>query len=217
MKFDLRRRTGFMSARWTPSVLAAWPLWMVMAVCVGLAFGGSGTRRILRYDRTAVAAGQWWRLFTGNFVHFGWIHVGLDLAGISLLWLLVGSRLAGWRWIAATIAGAWAVGLGLWWAWPQVAWYVGISGVAHTYWAAGALLLALTGAWEGWVLLFMLAAKLAWEQATGAGLPSSAALLHEPVLTSAHLVGAIAGIVAGVGLAGLEALVRRRERRSAHL
>jgi len=191
---------------------AAWPLWAVILVCVLLAAGGNDLRLMLRYDRGAVAAGQWWRLFTGNFVHLGWIHVGLDLSGLVLLWLLVGEHLRGWRWLAATVAGAWAVGLGLWWAWPQVTWYVGISGVAHTYWAAGALLLIAVRAWEGWVLILMLAGKLAWEQASGGGLPTSAALLHEPVLTAAHLIGAIAGVVVGAALIVIE---RRRRRPAA--
>lgn len=215
MEWDRKTPAGFAS-RLRALVCNAWPLWAVALTCAGLALGGPGLRLLLRYDRAGVAAGQWWRLFTGSFVHLGWIHVGLDLAGLGLLWLLVGERLSGWRWIAATVAGAWAIGLGLWWAWPQVGWYVGISGVAHTYWAAGAVLLIVAGAWEGWILLLMLGAKLAWEQVAG-GLPSSTALLHEPVLTAAHLIGAIAGMAFGIGLAGLAAVRHREARRAANL
>ncbi len=182
-----------------PPLRRAWPLWLVAAICIGLAFGGEPLRLALRYDRVLVAAGEWWRLFTGNFVHLGWMHVGLDMAGLVLLWILTGRQLYGWRWIAATVAGSWAVGLGLWWAWPNVVWYVGISGVAHTYWAAGALLLIAVREWEGWALLALLAGKLAWEQISGP-LPSSAAIMQEPVLTAAHLIGAIAGIVCGLAL-----------------
>lgn len=151
-------------------------------------------RLALRYDRAAIAAGEWWRLFTGNFVHLGWMHVGLDMAGLALLWILTCRRLYGWRWIAVTVAGSWAVGLGLWWAWPNIVWYVGISGVAHTYWAAGALLMIAAREWEGWALLALLAGKLAWEQVSGP-LPSSAFIMQEPVLTTAHLIGAIAGVI----------------------
>jgi len=211
MNFDRAGAPGFARGRLVRRLGAAWPLWAVAAPCLALAAGGTPVRLALRYERAAVAAGQWWRLFTGNFVHFGWVHVGMDLAGLALLWLLVGDRLRGWRWIAATVAGAWAVGLGLWWAWPGVAWYVGISGVAHTYWAAGALLLIAVRAWEGWILLAMLAGKLAWEQASGGGLPTSAALLHEPVLTAAHLIGAIAGVVVGAALVAGERVVQARD------
>ncbi len=209
---DQRRPASFTPRALAKAAVEAWALWVVVVVCVGLALGGTEVRGALRYERAAVAAGQWWRLFTGSFVHLGWVHVSLDLTGVGLLWLLVGRRLGGWRWLAATVAGGWAVGLGLWWAWPQVVWYVGISGVAHTYWAAGALLLIYAREWEGWALIVLLAGKLTWEQASGRGLPSSAALLHEPVLTSAHLIGAIAGVVVGLALVAGAVLSGRRAR-----
>lgn len=191
------------------NLAAAWPLWIVVLACAALQVGGEPVRLALRYQRAAIARGEWWRLFTGNFVHAGWTHLGLDLAGIALLWLLTGKVLEGWRWLLVTVAGAWAVGLGLWWAWPHLAWYVGISGVAHTYWAAGAVLLMAAGFWEGWALLVLLAGKLAWEQASGGGLPTSHALLQEPIVTSAHLVGAIAGIAVGVALLLTQLAARR--------
>lgn len=209
MNFDHKTSHRFAFYRWREWILLAWPLWMVVIVCVGLAFGGEPVRLALRYSRTGVADGEWWLLFTGNFVHLGWMHVALDMSGLVLLWILCGECLHGWRWLFATVAGSWAVGLGLWWAWPNVVWYAGISGVAHTYWAAGALLLIVARRWEGFALLILLAAKLAWEQASGAGLPTSDALMHAPVLVTAHLIGAIAGMVVGLGLVGFDWLRRR--------
>ncbi len=180
--------------RMSRTLWGSWPLILLITVIVSLEFGADPLRLMLRYARPEIVAGQWWRLFTGNFVHLGWWHVGLDLGGITLLWILVGDVLSGWRWILATLAGAWGVGLGLWWAWPHVIWYVGISGVAHTYWAAGALLLFTRRRWEGGALLALLAMKLGWEQAVGP-LPSSSDILHEPIVTSAHLIGAITGVM----------------------
>ena len=40
----------------------------------------------LVYDRAAILHGEWWRLWTGNFVHFGWLHFALDTG----LWFLIG-------------------------------------------------------------------------------------------------------------------------------
>ncbi|MGH8274661.1 MAG: rhombosortase [Gammaproteobacteria bacterium] len=193
-------------------VLLAWPMWVVVGVCVGLAFGGEPVRLALRYTHAGIAAGQWWRLFTGNFVHSGWVHLAMDMAGVILLWILCGERLYGWRWLLATVTGSWAIGLGLWWAWPNVVWVLGISGVSHTYWAAGALLLIAARRWEGPALLVLLAGKLSWEQGTGAGLPTSVELLHGPVLIQAHLIGAIAGMVVGMGLVAFDYVRRRREK-----
>lgn len=210
MIFDHNTTRRFAWNRLRGQILLAWPLWLVLIVCVGLGFGGEPVRLALRYARADLAAGQWWRLFTGNYVHLGWMHVALDSTGLVLLWVLCGDVLRGWRWLLATLVGSWAVGLGLWWAWPGVVWYVGISGVAHTYWAAGALLLIVKRRWEGWALLVFLAAKLTWEQASGTGLPTSDALLNGPVLTAAHLIGAIAGMVLGLALIGFDYYRRRR-------
>lgn len=210
MNFDHKTSYRFAMRTWRRYIVPAWPLWLVLAICIGLAFGGTPLRLDLRYDRLAVEAGQWWRLFTGNYVHLGWTHVLLDASGLVLLWMLCGEQLRGWRWLLATVAGSWAIGLGLWWAWPQTIWYVGISGVAHTYWAAGALLLMVARRWEGWALLVFLGGKLAWEQVRGAGLPSSVALMHEPVLVTAHLIGAIAGVVVGIGFILFDRYRRKR-------
>ncbi len=37
----------------------------------------------LIYDRHALVAGQWWRLWTGHLVHYGWLHFTVD-TGILL-------------------------------------------------------------------------------------------------------------------------------------
>jgi len=208
--FDHKTSRGFAFGRLRKQILLAWPLWTVLVICFGLGLGGETVRHALRYSRIGVAQGQWWLLFTGNFVHLGWMHILLDSAGLVLLWILCGECLRGWRWLFATIAGSWAVGLGLWWAWPNVVWYVGISGVAHTYWAAGALLLIMARRWEGYALLVFLAGKLAWEQASGTGLPTSDALLSGPILTTAHLIGAIAGVVVGLALIACDYWQQRR-------
>src|SRR4051812_39105158 len=43
----------------------------------------------LLYDRAAIIDGQWWRIWTGHLVHFGWPHFVAD-AGLFLIlgWLL---------------------------------------------------------------------------------------------------------------------------------
>lgn len=43
-------------------------------------------REYFVYDRSAVQAHAWWRLWTGNIVHFGWLHFFADTG----LWLMVG-------------------------------------------------------------------------------------------------------------------------------
>lgn len=41
-------------------------------------------RNLLIYDRRQIAAGEWWRLWTGHFIHFGWPHFITD-GGLFLI------------------------------------------------------------------------------------------------------------------------------------
>ncbi len=46
-----------------------------------LQFAGPGSvREFLIYDRTALATGEFWRLWTGHLCHFGWFHALADTA-----------------------------------------------------------------------------------------------------------------------------------------
>ncbi|HET8552308.1 MAG TPA: rhombosortase [Gammaproteobacteria bacterium] len=186
-----------------PSMLralrAAWPAWLIAAICVAVALGGAGWHQALEYQRAAILDGQWWRIVSGNFVHLGIDHLLMDLSGLALLWILCAPVMAGWRWLVATAAGVFAVGFGLLLFAPSVAWYVGISGVLHTYWAAGALLLIARRYREGWLLIAGLIVKLIWEQTVGP-MPFSEALLSDPVVTAAHLWGSVGGLLVGLAM-----------------
>lgn len=185
-----------LSSLWK-ALVAAWPAWLVAAICAVVALGGAGWHDALEYRRAAIVAGEWWRIVTGNVVHMGVDHLLMDLAGMALLWILCAPVLAGWRWLLATVVGMLAVGLGLLLFDPSVAWYVGISGVLETYWAAGAILLAARRYREGWLLLAVLVAKVAWEQMVGP-VPLSEATAGGPVVVAAHLWGSIGGLIVGL-------------------
>ena len=175
-----------------------WPLLSVLLPCLLLAALGEPARAWLRYDRTAIEHGQFWRLFSGNFVHLGAGHLLEDMAGLVLLWLLFEDVLVGWRMPALVCAGASAVGLGLFLGDPQVGWYVGISGALDTLWAAGALSLIRRRDRFGSMLAAVLVAKLTYEQCFGA-LPFSTVSTGGAVIVDAHLYGAVAGALIGFG------------------
>lgn len=173
---------------WTGAALFA----AVALICVGAELAGDAGRLLLRYERDALEAGQWWRLGTANFVHLGWSHLTLNVGGLALIWLLAGRLLPALDWLAALAVSVFAVGLGLWWFSPSVAWYVGLSGALH-----GLLLVAggaMAGARhpEGWILVVVLAGKVLWEQLAGP-MPFSESGAGGPVLVDAHLYGAIGG------------------------
>ncbi|MDR3415834.1 MAG: rhombosortase [Nevskia sp.] len=176
-------------------------IWMPQAL-LGLAstllmLGGSMPRALLRYDRAAVAAGEWWRLLTGNLVHLGWWHLVLNLLSLVLLVLLCPERLTAARWLWRLLVLGGGVGLGLYFLAPQVPDYVGLSGLVYGLFALGLGRQALHRDGIAVACLVFLAARIGWELV--AGTPASEAhLIGGVVVAQSHLFG-----VAGAALCGL--------------
>jgi rhomboid family GlyGly-CTERM serine protease len=150
-----------------------------------------------RYERAAVAAGETWRLATAHLVHHDLAHLALNLAGLALLWWLFVRDARPAYWVAVALASASTVAAGLWFLRPDLAWYLGASGVLHGLWAAAGVAARRRWRLEGDVTLALLAAKLAWEQWHG---PLSQGVEQLPVIVDAHLYGALGGLAAALAL-----------------
>ncbi len=153
---------------------------------------GEWGRDALRYERSAVAAGEWWRLITAHFVHLDLQHALLNSLGLVLMWSLFARDYRPRQWfviVAVTIA---AIDAGLWFRDAHVDWYVGASGALHGIMAAGTLAHVRRGDLDGWILAIFIVLKLFYEQWNGA-LPFSGS--GAPVLVNAHLYGAVGGIL----------------------
>lgn len=170
-----------------------------LGVLLALACGGPQLTELLRYERGAIGQGEWWRLVAGHWVHLGPRHLLPDAAGLVLLWMLYARELRPWSWLLVLACATAAIDAGLWWLEPGIQWYVGISGLLHGAWAAGAAAVARKGGREGWIMLAALAAKLAYEHYAGASLFTGGF----PVVSVAHVYGALGALaaVAAVALA----------------
>jgi rhomboid family GlyGly-CTERM serine protease len=171
----------------------AWLVPGIIALCaLTLLLGGDSGREWLRYDRAGIAAGEIWRLLTGHLVHLGVSHAILNVAGLVLVWLLVGRayRWNQWLWVMAGSLAA--IDMGLWFAAPSLDWYVGLSGLLHGMLAAGVVAGLVERSGEAAILAAVVAGKLAWEQFAGP-LPGSEATSGGAVIVDAHLYGVIGG------------------------
>ena len=170
--------------------------WLVpgslVLVALALLPGGDSVREWLRFDRTGIAAGEAWRLLTGHLVHLGVTHALLNLAGLVLVWILVGRAFRGWQWLLVMAGSVAAIDLGLWFGAPSLEWYVGLSGLLHGMLAAGIVAGLAARSGEALVLAVVVAGKLAWEQFAGP-LPGSEATSGGAVIVDAHLYGVIGG------------------------
>jgi membrane associated rhomboid family serine protease len=144
--------------------------WALLGLCALLllpVLAGEPGRAALRYDRTALAAGEWWRLLSAHIVHLDFEHAVLNSLGLVLMWALFASDYRPRQWLVIMLVSVAAIDAGLWLRDSTVAWYVGSSGALHGMMAAGTL-----AQWVG-------------------ALPFSDS--HAGVVVDAHLFGAVAG------------------------
>jgi len=167
----------------------------ILALLLLLQLGGAATASALRYDRSALLAGQWWRLASAHLVHLDLRHALLNGLGLVLMWALFVRDYRGRQWFLILLAAAAAIDAGLWFRDTSVLWYVGASGVLHGVMAAGILAELRRGELAGLVLAVFLLAKLTYEQWAGA-LPFAGPAV--PVMVNAHLYGALGGLAAAL-------------------
>jgi rhomboid family GlyGly-CTERM serine protease len=166
----------------------------ITIIALLLATGGDTIAELLRYQADAIKDGQVWRLITGNFVHLGWAHTFMNLLGLGLIWGLFWGCFSQRQWLIITLVSCLAVSLGLLAFDPKLEWYVGLSGMLHGLFVAGAVGGIRRGDRREAILLVAIVGKLIWEQTYGA-MPGSAEMAGGPVVVDAHLFGAIGGAI----------------------
>ena len=178
----------------------AWRAPLALAlVLIAVQLLGAPAWETLPYDRAAIlAGGEYARLVTAHFFHYDLAHLAWNLVGLALVAALFAREFDLRGWIVIFVAATVAVDLGFLVFEPQLAWYVGFSGVLHGLMAAGLCAWlwrtpdAITGLVAG-----LFALKLGWEHMMGP-LPFTASTLAVPVIHEAHTYGAIGGAAAAL-------------------
>ncbi|PCJ14438.1 MAG: rhombosortase [Gammaproteobacteria bacterium] len=157
---------------------------------------------LFRFNRSAIEAGEWWRLLTGNFCHLSWNHLWVNLLGLVLMvGLFLRSLTISW-WFGLLLLGSAIEGAMLFIVTPHVHHYVGLSGILHGVIVVGAVLDFKRDRVVNAVLLVGLTGKLIWEQSSYY-LDDMAQFIGGNVLVESHLIGSIVGVaVLLVGLTG---------------
>jgi rhomboid family GlyGly-CTERM serine protease len=153
---------------------------------------GDAARAAFRYERMAIAAGEWWRLVTAHFVHIDLEHTLLNIMGLVLMWAIFARDLRPRQWLIVTTVVLLTIDAGLWFHNPDIGWYVGASGLLHGFMAAGTWVHLRRGDLDGWILVVFIVLKLGYEQWHGQ-LPFAESGM--PVVVNAHLYGALGGFL----------------------
>jgi rhomboid family GlyGly-CTERM serine protease len=172
---------------------------VVAALGLLLQLDGDAARTGFAWDRTALEGGEYWRLVTGHFVHLGWSHLALNLAGLALITWITGSAYSPLHWLIIAVLTIATIDAGFWYLYTNLDWYVGLSGLLHGLLIAGLVAGVRARDREALVLGVLVAAKLAWEQVVGP-LPGSESTSGGAVIIDAHLYGAIGGLLGALVL-----------------
>ena len=169
----------------------------------------------LRFDRRLIIEGAWWRILSANFVHLGWNHFALNMAGAALVFALFGPAVSAREWVSVIVISSVAIALAVLTLNHEINWYVGLSGTLHGLFAYGAVAELRHARVFASLLLIGAAAKLGYEQLVGS-LPGTAETVGGAVIVDAHLYGALAGLLLAILWRGyLTVRERRASTRSA--
>lgn len=152
----------------------------------------------LEFNRTAIEQGQWWRLLTSHWLHYGRYHLALNLGAFVLVVYILFQKLPWQHYLALLSACMLGVGLGIYGFSPQMAFYTGLSGVLHGLLVAGVLLTFRDMPLMNSLALVVVTAKIVQEQ--WPGFDATHPLLPVPIAVDAHLYGALAGLVWGLAV-----------------
>lgn len=166
-------------------------------------------RSILLFDHAAISRGQWWRLWTGHLVHFGWPHFVADAGLFLILGFMLGRQQA--RLFPATLALLpAAISAAVYFFAPDMPRYGGLSAVDLT------LLLFVAGQgwqhnWKDWfwpAVLLVYVGEIILESTVGHGRGGGLIRFDDPdvhVATSAHVAAAACALLMLAGGLGKRA------------
>ncbi len=169
---------------------------MLALVSTLLWLGGETVEQSLRFDRAAIAQGEWWRMFSDNFVHLGGWHLFLNLLSLILLVLLCPEVLSPLEWCRRIVVVGVGMSLGLYLFVPDLPTYVGLSGLIYGLFALGLGRQALRRDKIAIAACVFLAARIGWEVIIGAP-ASEQRLVGGSIVGESHLYGALSALLYG--------------------
>lgn len=157
--------------------------------------------KFLQYDRTAIAAGQFWRIITGHWTHWSFEH--FLWCGITFVALgAVCERIDRKGFVGSLVLSTVFIPVFCWYAAPAMHFYRGLSGLCSSIFVVAAIQMARKAHaeqnWAGVImpvfaaLLFF--AKILFEFINGQALFVHSADMFTPV-PLAHLAGCLVGMI----------------------
>lgn len=187
-------------ARLNPPAMPVFTL--LLCAAAAIVFLVPALQSALIYDRAAIADGAWWRLVTGNLVHYSLSHLLFDVAAVLIAGAFIEARgYRGYPGLCFLVAAA--TGIVLYVGVPQMAYYGGLSAVA----TASVVYLCLHGlreerAWRRLCLgvLAVMIGKIGIELAFGTSVMVYLSAQSFTPMPISHAVGAASAVLVYLSL-----------------
>lgn len=176
---------------WAPKY--SMPPLLVALLLLIVYFSPEKGKLLLTFERELILQGQWWRLLTGQWVHWGVMHTLMNIAGVWLLWLLFAEYSTGWRYLLVIVFIMLASNFGMLLFDPKIEHYVGFSGTLYGLFAWGAVHDIRHKVPFGWLLLAGVCVKVGYDVIFGA--VSLVGQSADNLAVSAHLFGVVGGLL----------------------
>ncbi|MCF6219213.1 MAG: rhombosortase [Candidatus Polarisedimenticolaceae bacterium] len=147
---------------------------------------------LLILHRQSFLSGEVWRAISGHLLHLDWPHLLMNLTGLWVTVWLAENLITTLEWFVTFAISSLLISSALL-MFSNIDWYVGLSGVLHSFLVLVACKLIIHKRAIGWLLLLLILLKIGWEQWQGAS-PELEQLIGGKVILNAHLFGAIAGL-----------------------
>ena len=154
----------------------------------------------LVFYRDLINQGQWWRIFSGNFIHSNYPHLLLNIAGLWILGFLFIDHFKVRTFIFSIIFLGLSVGFGLYYLDIDLQKYYGFSGILYGLFVVGGMnALIEKDYFNGISIMTFIIGKIIWDFIYGGSL-SSEELIGIPVAINAHMYGVVTACLIGMSL-----------------
>ncbi|RUO78490.1 rhombosortase [Pseudidiomarina taiwanensis] len=144
----------------------------------------------LIFNHIAIRAGEYWRLFSGQLIHYDWPHTLMNVFGVGLWWLLFAEYFAHFRAYWRILVFMLGTAIGQFFADPNTLYYVGFSGAVYALFAYGGVRDILIQRWSGLAIVAAQLGKVVYDTLT---LPPDT-----EIAVAAHWGGILAGYTCAI-------------------
>lgn len=150
----------------------------------------------VRFQRTLILNGEWWRLITGHLDHLGWVHFGLNALFLALILMILEPLQRMIFTLGVWLSSVTSISLCLLLFSPELVWYVGLSSSLYSLLIIGIILDVRFAIFARTGVVALVFTKVWFEQ--GDQLPWVSQIISGPVAEASHLYGVATGFITAI-------------------